>query len=379
MKAGKLFLLVAAIVQLLSCKEPFEPAVKNGHGAFLVVEGVISTSGPTTIRLSRTINVSGANDPMPVEGASVMVEGDDHTSFPLRYAGDGTYQAPQLNLATGQGYRLRIRTPEGKEFLSDYNTARANPDIDHVIWKRDDQGVGIYVNTHDPDNNTRYYRWEYVETWQTRSYAYSSVKFTPSWQGLTRPPEEAEQLYTCWKTTPSTNILISSSARLSEDVISDYPLVRIPNDDEKLAIRYSILVRQYALTREAFEYLQRMKKNSEQMGSIFDPQPSEARGNIRCLTDPDEPVIGYVTVSPVFERRIFIDRSDVPGWNYMFACVMDDVKNHKDSLEAVFGHGDNIAIEPIEQEGKVTRYIYSTAQCMDCRIFGSNIKPDFWY
>lgn len=381
MKVGRNFVILVTILQLLCCKEPFDPSVKSGAGSYLVVEGMISTSGTSSIRLSQSLGISAGNSIKSIPGAAVLVEGEDNTTVRLTDQGNGLYSASQLNLTVGQRYRLRIIIPGGKEYLSDFNTARVTPAIDNVKWSRDDEGVDIYVNTHDATNNTRYYMWEYEETWETRSFDYSSFKVVQTGSNLRIDPRdaaEADQMYTCWRSGRSANILIATSAKLSSDVISDFPLVHIPAGSEKLGIRYSLLVKQYALTRQAFEYLQRMKKNSEQMGSVFDPQPSEARGNIRCITNPDEPVIGYVSIAPVSEKRIFIRRTEVPQWNYSPPCETGYVVRHTDSLKKVFANGENIPINEERANDAVAGYYYSSTPCMDCRITGSSIKPAFW-
>lgn len=384
MKFGRNFLIIVGILQLLCCKEPFDPSAENGAaGPYLVVEGIVSTTGISTVRLSQTLGISGGNSPRLITGAAVQLEGEDNSIFALSDNGGGLYKSMPLNLVVGQKYRLRITLPGGKEYLSDFSTARATPAIDNLRWGRDEKGVTIYVNTHDPANNTWYYMWDYEETWETRSYDYSSFKVVTSGNNLrieARDTAEANLLYNCWRNSRSANILIASSAKLSSDVIADFPLAHIPQATEKLGIKYSILVRQYALTREAFEYLNRMKKNSEQMGSVFDPQPSEARGNIRSVTDPDEPVIGYLSIAPVAEKRIFIHRNELPQWNYSVPCEMGYVKNHTDSLKAVFANGQNI---PISEEKSLSSsstvgYYYSTTPCMDCRLTGTNIRPAFW-
>ncbi len=114
------------------------------------------------------------------------------------------------------------------------------------------------------------------------------------------------------------------------------------------------------------------------MGSVFDPQPSESTGNLHCISNPEEPVIGYIIVSPVYERRIFIDRAEVSGWNFQLPCSMGFAYNTRDSIRAVFEGGANIPADAVWEDGRTTGYFYSTNQCMDCRITGSSVKPDFW-
>ena len=89
---------------------------------------------------------------------------------------DGIYTSPNLNLVLNQEYRLRITTSNGKEYLSDYVIAKKTPLIDSLGFRQEDKGVQVYVNAHDDSNNTRYYRWDFDETWEIKSYYYSLFK-----------------------------------------------------------------------------------------------------------------------------------------------------------------------------------------------------------
>jgi hypothetical protein len=99
-------------------------------------------------------------------------------------------------------------------------------------------------------------------------------------------------------------------------MISHQPVATIPQNDEKISKRYSILVRQYALTKEAYQFHQILQRNTQQTGSLFDPQPSQLSTNLHCLTNPDQPVIGFISASSVEEKIIFIKHQEVNDWNY---------------------------------------------------------------
>jgi hypothetical protein len=88
-----------------------------------------------------------------------MVEGKDNTTRQLPMSGEGVYSSPDLNLVLDAEYRLRIITANGKEYQSDYITAKKTPAIDSLEFRQNEKGVQIYVNTHDALNNTWYYRW----------------------------------------------------------------------------------------------------------------------------------------------------------------------------------------------------------------------------
>ena len=189
--------------------------------------------------------------------------------------------------------------------------------------------------------------------------------------------DSSELLNKCWSNAASTEILIGSSAKLNEDVISHVPITSIPRNEEKIIERYSILVKQYALTKEAFEHWQILEKNKRQRGTIFDAQPAQLTENIHCITNPGEPVIGWVSASSIEEKRIFIPNSSVAPWGRGPTGVACDVffidpadaaiyLNSPDNAPAYFVTGGGLAI--------------TRPRCVDCRSNGDGVpvKPAFW-
>ncbi len=370
--------IVSILFFSLACKKPFVHDGITESPSLLVVEGVINTSGQSTIYLSRTQKLADKLKANSETKAKVQVEGQNNTIFPLTENTAGTYSAAQMNLNPNQQYRLRIKTAAGKEYLSDLMSVLATPAIDSVNWERTGEGVKIYVNAHDSKNNTKYYQWDYQETWEIRSSAYTENVYKNGVM-VARDQNEMLALFTCYVNEKSTGILITSTAKLNSDVVHRFPLVTIQNRAEKLDVRYSILTKQYAIGQEAFEYLSIMKRNSEQQGSIFDIQPSEINGNIKCISNPNELVIGFMTIAGIMEKRIFINYTQVPAWNFNMNCGTLTVPNRKDSLDAYFKDGKNlVTISNVGASGKIETYNGSTANCLDCRLKGSSIKPVFW-
>ena len=308
---GKAKVFVAAILIFtgFACREVYKPAIISSPDSYLVVEGVLNAgTGPTSIRLTRTFKLDDTARLKAEHSAQVLVEGKDNSTRQLTMGADGFYNSPGLNLALNQEYRLRIKTANGKAYLSDYLVAKETPPIDSLGFKQDDNGVQVYVNTHDGSGNTRYYRWDYDETWEIRSYYFSNFKYVNEVVSLR---DAGDFVSTCWKYNSSSNILLGSSASLQSDIIYRAPLTFMGNGNEKLAVRYSILLRQYALDKSGYEFYETMKKNTESLGTIFDAQPSEMKGNIRCTSDANEIVIGYISAAVIEEKRFFISRSEL--------------------------------------------------------------------
>src|SRR5262249_13258380 len=135
---------------------------------------------------------------------------------------------------------------------------------------------------------------------------------------------EDTTIYKCWSTLASSSIILGSTEKLTTNVVF-LPVQYIEPHSEKLSVLYSLNLRQYAISHDEYLFLQKMKKNTEQLGTIFDPQPSQISGNVHCLTDPGETVIGYVEVAQEQVKRIFIANSQVPNWNYDPGCVVREI------------------------------------------------------
>ncbi|WP_332369297.1 DUF4249 family protein [Spirosoma telluris] len=61
---------------------------------------------------------------------------------------------------------MHIKTAKGTDYYSDFVPIITTPPIDSVSWRTQDNSVFFSLTTHDPKNNTHYYRWEYDETWE---------------------------------------------------------------------------------------------------------------------------------------------------------------------------------------------------------------------
>ena len=366
------------IMLVSSCKDLYKPDVISSANSYLVVEGVLNAgTGPTSIRLTKTFKLDDTARLQAERNAQVVVEGRDNSTKGLFMTADGIYTSPGLNLTINQEYRLRIKTANGREYLSDYIVARNTPPIDSIGWVEDEKGVNIHISTHDASNNTRYYRWEYDETWEINSFYFSAFKYE---NGVVIERPFTDNVYYCWKYDISHSILINSSARFETDNIYRSPLLSILRGNEKLAVRYSILARQYALDKEGYEFYEMMKKNSESLGSIFDPQPSEQRGNVKCISNPGELVIGYLSASTIEEKRIFIRRSQLNSWGFYQDCPELLVANHPDSIAEAYQSGGSIyeaVYSPMG--GGIIQYKYSYKPCVECQDRGgSNIRPSYW-
>jgi len=374
-----------------------------------VVEGTINSGGDSTfIKLNRTVTLTNTITANPELNASVVVENDQNFSYPLIETGKGYYACAGLNLDNSHKYRLNIKTANNEQYVSDFDAVLNSPPIDSVSYDVNGNvtgpGLNVYVSTHDPSNTVKYYRWDYQETWEFHS-AFNSSFISNGYTVFERDLIN-DEIFTCWKSDTSSYINLASSAKLSHDVIINNPVTFIPSNDERVGIDYSILVRQYALTPDAYNFYNNLKKNTEQLGSIFDAEPSEISGNIHCVTNPSEPVIGYVSIGMVASKRMFADNRNLPAWApiipYYSNCALffDYINNRPCCYFLSYGPtgavsnqvdvfinydvgDDPYPLIPIDQitppgGGAALGYTASTKECTDCTLRGTNVRPGYW-
>ena len=385
----KIASIIFIVTAFLGCKEVYNAPVQSPVTGYLVVEGFINSNsqGITSIQLTRTNKLVDTSNMVYEQNAQVTIESNANDSYPLHETPKGIYNSTALTLVNTEKYRLHIKTSDGKEYLSDYTSVQSTPAIDSVSWQRENGGVQLYINAHDESNNTKYYQWRFEETWEYHSNYYTTLTYQTNPQthkitgAIFRDPNTQDPdltLYKCWHTANSTNIQIGTTDKLSHNLIYQ-PLNYIPPSDWRLGVLYSMNVRQYALSKEAFQFLEKMKKNTEQLGSIFDAQPSELKGNIHSTTNPNETVIGFVEVSQEQTQRIFINRNQVPDWNYRYACGDEIIiANNPDSIARQSGLIPTVA-DKTDLTGNIIYTFYAAeAICVDCTLRGTNEKPSFW-
>jgi hypothetical protein len=373
------------IIILFGCRKPYNPPVTTSPTSYLIVEGFISTNDSTKIKLSRTVNLSSTITTNPVTGSSVVVLDDAGGSYPLNEYSPGNYAANTI-LSNTSKYQVRITTTDNQVYLSDLVPVKITPPVDSIGFVVQNNGIQIYANSHDPQNSTRYYRFDYDETWRFHAH-YNSGYIAEN--GAISIRNDAQSIYYCFTGDKSSTIVLGSTAKLTQDVLYQTPITTIASNAEKLETRYSILLREYAMTADAFTFWTSLKKNTEQLGSIFDAQPSQISGNIHNTGNAKEIVVGYISAGTIQSKRIFIDNSQLPTtWSPddPYNCELDSLwivnpKTGANQVQQIL-----LAVPPIElpvysffKGGPgPAGYLSATEECVDCTLRGTKTQPAFW-
>jgi hypothetical protein len=390
------------LLLLFGCTEPYLLQTKDFEEA-LVIEATLTNELKTQeIKLSKTYKLE-ENGPEFVEDATIVIEDDLGNAYSFVEADEKYESTTAFQAVPGRKYKLTINV-EGKTYVSTQELLTTVNPIQSIENKAINylgvRGVEIKVKAFDPTNSSKYYRYEYEET-----YKIIAPKWIP--QTITINPDfnpfgskdliinpRTYEARVCYSTKKSDDILVYNTTNLSEDRV-DYMVRFIPVSNPIIMHRYSILVKQYVQNLAAHTYYNTLKKIAKNTGSILSQnQPGFFRGNITCQTNPNEKVIGFFDVSTVSSQRIFFNFEDVfpntmkPGYFY------DCFDNGEGRFDYCFGDivNRNCTGEEVETilNGIPQQYLYFNGPdpenfiqlvpppCGDCTTFSSNIIPPFW-
>ena len=366
------FLLLAAA----GCKQSYNPPAQKTNINLLVVDGILNSAagGVSNFHLSRTQKIGdSAGAYTPELQAQLTILGSSGDTYSFLEQGNGLYTTAALSLNPAEKYQLQIMTHDGSKYLYDPVPVLSSPQIDSLSWQPKDSigDVTVSINTHDPANNSHYYYWTYAETWEYHTVEQAQLELE---NGLIVYTDSTNQTYTCWRTRTSTAILLGNSTNLGQDRISQAPLVVIPQNDQRLSVRYSILASQSLLTQAGYQYWQILQKNTENLGTLFDPQPSQLSGNYHCLTNPNEAVIGYLSAGTTQQLRLFVPGLQKQDTSTPY-CSLVSIPINQTNYQ-LYDYSDP-SYAPFYFMGMST--ILSKKTCIDCRVQGGTTqKPSFW-
>ncbi|MDP4149808.1 MAG: DUF4249 domain-containing protein [Bacteroidota bacterium] len=372
------FVLCMVLCQT-GCKQIYEPPAIKANNDYLVVDGFINI-GPgavTSINLNRTRRLTDTTATgIPELGAQVSILSNTGAAFALQdTAHKGIYVSQPLALDISRQYRIAVTTSDGRKYQSDLVSCKPSPSIDSITWEQP-FNLTFFVSTHDVDAKTRFYRWDYIETWE-----HDAPLQTP-WgvkDGMIFAVDSTTQKAQCWTTVQSTSVMVDNSTALSQDLVEKFPLYTIPYGDSRLDVKYSVLVRQFALTEDAYNYWVLIEKTSQGLGTLFDLQPTQLHGNIHCISNPSEPVIGFMSATSVQQERLFLYNTNLSNWPHNspgFGCDTTEIPQNPVDFR-IYNFADTFyAPYYFISNGPL---VLASRVCLDCTLFGgNNVRPPYW-
>lgn len=378
-------LILFASVILAGCTEQYVYQNQDFEDAMTVEATLTNELKYQEINISRT-RLLNDTIKIPESGANVTVVDSDNNVFQFSEK-DGKYISEnEFKVEPNKNYQLKIITKSGKSYVSspEVLTTPNIIDLEATVAEKDGvRGVQVNVKSFDPTNTSKYYRYEYEETYKiiTPHPIETRIKLVPQngYYSYVKVPVQ-ENIQVCYTTKHSTGIKQTNTTDLSEDRVK-YPIRFIADTDYMLTHRYSIIVSQYTQSQGAYDYYYTSKKMIDS-GEILSPnQPGYVVGNIKSTTDSHEKVVGYFEVASVTKKRIFFSFKDFfpseKPTEYFTTCnarLFYFYEIEKDNYDLIKTHdyiGDGPGFGP-------SGFYMVEKECGDCTSFSSNVIPSFW-
>ena len=388
-----LVLLFILSMTILSCIDEYEipQTASVKYEAEIMIAGHILAGDISEFYLSYTTPLNSEEEAPDILNAKVHIIGkngyrSEVAEFDIE---ENCYVVDTRTLENNTHYAVEV-TVDGDTFQSDFQPLLTSPEIDEVTWQENENSVSIFVTTMAEKDEPRNYMWTFEEDWEIHAEVdmrgYESIKPIYNKEHYPDLTETRNPYYYGWMHDESQNILLQSTSHLSENVISDVKLHEIGIEDIRISYIYSILVKQWSLSDEAYNYYATLKRYTEESESLFTPVLSDYQGNIFCQSNPDKRAHGYVLASSVTTKRIFIYEEDFKHLRSKYSNPLCITKNRVDNIDEFVAITSSYPWKsPWVIMAKNANWydpealIYNWV-CVDCRhtTGATKKRPDFW-
>jgi hypothetical protein len=398
------FLITIILASVFGCTTPYTYQT-NGFEDAIVIEATITNQYKNQeIKLSRTYKLE-EKTPTFESKAVVYVTDDSGNKYDFQENGALYVSLTQFQASPDRSYQLHVRTKDGRSYISTTEKLPQQTQIDKLeskaVTKNGVLGVEITVNSTDPNNNSKYYRYEYEETYKVVAPKWYYQKAVPvlfapgsNPKGRVVLEDRTTEARICYLNQKSNDLILTNTNQLSEDKVTDFPVRFISSNDPIIRNRYSILVKQYVQSLAAHTFSETLKEISNTGSILSQTQPGFFYGNIQAVDNPGEKVIGFFEVSSYSEKRLFFNFTEIlPGQSipeYQYNCPAPIPESEADNYLYTYCFGQspacqgNLILDLLSSGTKTYfpdesgAYILYPIECGDCTSFSSNIKPSFW-
>ncbi len=382
MRASSVSIGISLLLGLFSCIDPYEPDIGEMQDLMVVNGYITDVPGEHRVEVSRT---SPYNYPayIPVEECVVRVEDNYGEGVTYEERSPGVYAADldEPFLGVGKAYKLYVFTMDGKEYQSDYDSMLPCPKLENLVYKVEKRetenplithyGIQFYVDVKGGGNDSRNFLWKMEETFEYHSTYLIQYIWNDGDMIQFIPPTDS--LYICYRTQSVKEVYTASTRYLAANELHGYPLNFVSNQTNKLLIKYSLLVRQYSLSEDAFLYWDRITRMLNESGGLYETQPSVTYGNTYNANDAEEKVLGYFYASQVKEKRLTTkERFDFPIPRP--TCDLDTISSFSELQGGLY-----YLISLNEFLGVGPPYGTAHPACFNCRLRGGTTEPPEWW
>ena len=361
-----------------SCVYPYDSLPESRKGKTLVVDGRILLGGISTINLDYVVPLNTKSSFYP--SGRAWIEDDLGNVF----RGSSTDSPSNFIIPTdspfagASKYRVVVEV-DGERYVSDWIIPENPPTIEDITFEADYNNVSVMVDIGTGSSQTGYAGFLLEETWEfhadelPRSYVN-----TDTWEYYTdHEISEMDTLsvrYWCFRSDSSKSVVMLDYTNLEGDVIKTFPVKTFSRADSRNHRRYSVNVKAFSLSKDAYDYNRKLREMSNVGSDLFTPDPGALKGNMHCETDSLREVMGIVLAGKMASRRAFMNGEYAKEVQAHVPYVMVE----KEDMPYMYYERNYRPVRLIPTRD--TTYIgWAPIRCIDCVEAGGTLTPpDFW-
>lgn len=389
-KIGYRLLLFVISISIMGCIEPFEAETESFESVLVIEASLTNEVKHHEIDLKRTYTFE-ENEPSIETNATVKIIDDLQNEYIFQQNSEGKYiSLESFGAQSERSYQLLITTSNGVNYSSELialpeSNLTNNLYFNKEVNEENVEGIAMYMDSFESLENPGYYRYEFEETYKIVPPYWSEFDLfpEPSVRDSVSLVLKTIEGRVCYNTVKFNDITLKNTNDFGENKINPFLVRFVERDNFIMAHRYSMLVKQYVLSREAYTFYETLKDFSESESLFSETQPGFINGNITS----NEKVIGFFDVSKVYAKRIYFNFDDFYLGKvrpFIQDCPISAPPDN--SLSGAPSLWDLLTEELVKyisendtdvQPGEGPYYVVPSA-CGDCNLLGTNIAPDFW-
>jgi hypothetical protein len=351
MKLSKYILLIVLVAGIVisGCQELYDGDTLQNVQRIPVFQGAITDDpGPYTVSIYWASAYNSSQPPTPISDAKVFILDNFKTNQPVKKVSGGIYKTdPNFRGIVGRIYRLRVFMSDGNVYESvpsmlypktSFDSIYSEPgfinsintDVDGNISTTRVDGLNVYAEVIADKNNTNYYKFDCLYILQTTH--------SPLPKG--GPPPviycrslAMESIYQVEPTIDEGN----------KQIIKKKPLVFLPyhwdltGTDSTTPIMnagWIVSATLSSISPEAFKFYLSISEQLNAGAKMFDPIPSQIKGNMHCTTDSTRVALGLFEVTSQTTKNLAF--SWYPGEKSITVANVNDIGPLEDECDTGF-------------------------------------------
>ena len=380
----RLIFFSVLIILVHSCVESYDFETRDFESV-LIVEGTVTDQlEHQKIRLSRSYQLD--LDTIRYEGgATLRVIAGNGEVYNFLEDSLGIYSSEiEFQAIPNEDYYLEILTQEGEEYVSEQERIIGNAEIESLslekITVNENEGVAVFVKAALNDNESGYLRYTYEETSKIVSPYVANERLVLDDNGGVKLDSLTYEREICYKTENSSESILVNTDLSSRSIRTSVRFIDKLN--EKIYFRYSILVKQFMIGKDAYDFYETLQEVSSLSNIFSQNQPGFVYGNIKSISNSNNRVLGYFQVATVSSKRIFFNYTDFfsiddrPNLQNRCNLYIPFEYELRDIVED--GNYEYLRETPPEYWLGGRYYEVVNIACIDCNVRGTNVKPEFW-